>query len=227
MRNLVFASITFHISQEEKQNLWREQLYLQCFTQLLRVIPENFDIVYCDNSVAGIQELLLEPLRQFLSGKRIFFLDRNIGGKNIGMGELDELIYTSEQVDFKQYDKIVYLTSRRIIANPWIFEKVNGMVKKALISNPDFIVLSSGNVYVDPVATEGLYNDMFFAMDSPTMLEYIAYSRENIQKNLTNGIGSEQNLYNFIKSKEISYEWLSVLGLIRVDYKRGNEVQLF
>ena len=58
------------------------------------------------------------------------------------------------------------------------------------------------------------------------MLEYVEYSKNNIIYNLQNGIGSEQNLYNFINERNIDYEWLKCLGLIRIDYKANNEIQL-
>ena len=60
-------------------------------------------------------------------------LERNIGTQNIGKGELDELIFVSKNINFNNYDKIVYFTLRKIVTNPWIFEK-NSMDKPGLVS---------------------------------------------------------------------------------------------
>ena len=153
-------------------------------------------------------------------------LERNIGTQNIGMGELDQLIFVSQNIDFSQYDKIVYFTLRKIVTNPWIFEKVNNMQQNALISNPPFLRLSSDyNFYYSPAADD-LYNDMFFALSSNLMINYVEYSKINIPINLQNHIGSEQNLYKFINNNQIDYDWLEHLGLIRIDYQSNKEIQL-
>jgi hypothetical protein len=67
---------------------------------------------------------------------------------------------------------------------------------------------------------------MFFAMSSDLMLKYIEYSINQMIINIKNKIGSEQNLYNFINNNKYEYEWLEYLGLIRIDYKANNEIQL-
>ena len=57
----------------------------------------------------------------------------------------------------------------------------------------------------------------------------MAFKHNNKNKiiyNLRNGVGSEQNLYKFVNEKKIEYEWLNCLGLIRIDYKANNEIQL-
>ena len=67
---------------------------------------------------------------------------------------------------------------------------------------------------------------MFFALSSDLMKKYVEYSKKNISHNLANSIGSEQNLYNFIQNNNIDFEWLEFLGLIRIDYRANNEIQL-
>ena len=74
--------------------------------------------------------------------------------------------YTSSKNNFNKYDKIVYFTLRRIVTNPWIFEKVNSMKKKALISNPKFLHLNNNYNFRFSPASSNLYNDMFFALSS-------------------------------------------------------------
>jgi len=224
INHLLFCSASFHI--DDVDDILRENEYLHCIVQLLRVLPDNFEIVICDNSISSIHELHNVELKRILSKVKILFLDRNIGKKNIGMGELDELIYVSENYDFLNYDKIIYFTLRKIVSNPWIFEQVNKMKKKALISNPEILHFkTSHQLYYSPAA-ENLYNDMFFALDKEVMIQYVNYSKNTMLYNLNNGVGSEQNLYNFINDNNIDFEKLNFFGLIRIDYRANNQIQL-
>ncbi len=225
MKNLIFCSAAFHIPHYS--HTIRENEYYYCLKQLKRMIPDNFTIVVCDNTVKNINDIKNQGLKELLKTVIFLCLDRNIGMQNIGMGELDELIFTSQKINFNDYHKVVYFTLRKIITNPWIFEKVNNMKKDALISNPDFFHLTNDyNFKISESAKNNLYNDMFFCLSSKLMLEYTNYSQSKINYNLQNRVGSEQNLYNFINEKKIDYEWLDYLGLIRIDYKANNEIQL-
>jgi len=224
MKNLIFCSASFHIQQYS--NNIRENEYYYCLKQLLKMIPGNFDIVVCDNTINTINNLTNNKLKELLSKVKFLILDKNIGKLNIGMGELDELIYTSENIKFKDYNKIVYFTLRKIVTNPWIFEKVNLMHKNALLSNPPFLYIQSNMNFRERDSDPLLYNDMFFALSSDLMLSYVEYSKQRISYNLQNHIGSEQNLYDFINENNIEYDWLKCLGLIRIDYKANNELQL-
>jgi len=60
-----------------------------------------------------------------------------------------------------------------------------------------------------------LYNDMFFSMKTKSMVEYAQYSMDQLNTNLSNQIGSEYNLYNFVTKNNIDYEWVDWLGIIR------------
>jgi len=224
MKNLIFCSSALHIPNYS--HTLRENEYYFCIIQLKRFLPENFDIVICDNTIKNINEINHSQLKELLNNLNFLILNRNSGTTNIGMGELDELIHTSNNIDFSKYNKIVYFTLRKIVTNPWIFEKVNNCKKDGIISNPKFFHLSNNFnfKYSDP--TPNLCNDMFFSLKSDLMLKYVEYSKNLIEYNLKNGVGSEQNLFNFINKNNIDYEWLDCLGLIRIDYKANNELQL-
>ena len=224
MKNLIFCSSAFHVQNYSNEK--RENEYYYCLKQLKRMIPENFDIVVCDNTIKSMNDLTNENLMKILKTVKFLNLERNIGKQNIGMGELDELIYTSSKIDFNQYEKIVYFTLRKIVTNPWVFEKVNNMKKSALISNPGFLHIKNNFDFRYSKPADNLYNDMFFCLTNELMLNYVEYSKEKLLYNLENRIGSEQNLYRFINEKKIDYEWLDYLGLIRIDYKANNELQL-
>ena len=224
-KNLIFCSASFHI--QNCINDSRETEYLFCLKQLLRFIPDNFEIVVCDNTISKISDINNKELKELLNNKTKFLiLNRNIGNKNIGMGELDELIFVSENIDFKDYDKIVYFTLRKIVTNPWLFEKVNAIEKEAIISNPPILLLRNNyNFEYSPPAND-LYNDMFFSLKSELMINYVNFSKQNIDFCLKNNIGSEQNLFQFITKNNIIFEKLECLGLIRIDYKYNNCMQL-
>lgn len=224
MTHLIFASASFHIPNYNF--LLRENEYYFCLKQLLRVVPSNFHIVICDNSIKTIDDLQSNKLKEELKKVKLLILGRNIGSQNIGMGELDELIYVHNNIDFTKYDKIVYLTLRKFITNPYVFEKVNSMTKNVLISNPPFLHIKNNFTFNYSQPTPNLYNDMFFSLSSKVMIDYVKYSKEKINYNLHNSIGSEQNLFNFINGYKIEYEWMDSLGFIRIDYKAHNEIQL-
>ena len=111
--------------------------------------------------------------------------------------------------------KIIYLTSRRFITNPYVFEKTEKLEKDALISNPDFIYLNGELVKSEK---KGMYNDMFFAMKSKTMIDYVNFSKDRIDFLIEQMINSEVNLYDFIKKFDIEYEYIEFLGFLRYDY---------
>ena len=51
------------------------------------------------------------------------------------------------------------------------------------------------------------------------MVKYAEHSINELNINLSNHIGSEQNLYNYIITNNIDYEMLDFLGLIRNDWE--------
>ena len=224
MKNLIFCSASFHLPQYSHSV--RENEYYFCLKQLIRMLPENFEIVICDNTIKSLEHIENPNLKQLLQTQNFLILDRNMGKHNIGVGELDELIFVADKINFKNYDKVIYWTSRRMVTNPWIFEKVNAMKKEALLCNPPILALRSNYNFSYYPTNKKLYNDMFFCLSSKLMLNYIDYSHSKINYNLQNSVGSEQNLYNFINEKNIDYEWVDYIGLIRLDYKANNEIQL-
>jgi hypothetical protein len=223
--HLIFCSAAFHIPHYS--NELRETEYLFCLKQLFRFKPSNIDVVVCDNTIQSLEDIKNNELKYLLThSTKFFILNRNIGKQNIGMGELDELIHVYNNVNFKNYDKIIYFTLRKIMTSPWLFEKVNTMKKNALISNPKYLCINNNINFYYSDSTGLLYNDMFFSLSSDLMINYIQYSRDRILYNLQNGVGSEQNLYKFINENNIDYEFLDCLGLIRIDYKANNQIQL-
>ena len=201
----------------------REIEYQICYEQLMRVLPDNFDIIFIDNTMDSIESaptsLRANNLKQILSSNETLLYDGNVGKSNKGIGELDMLIKVFEEYDLGEYDKICYLSGRKIITCPYVFEKTNRLSMEALISNPPIYELSSGHQH--PV-NSNLYNDMFFSMNRETMVGYVNHTINNLDNMIANNIGSEQNLFQYINENKISYEWLEHLGFIRNDWAKIN-----
>ena len=229
-KNLVFASASFHpkrkfLDKNKMGEIEREKDYLFCLKQLFRVIPSNFEIYIVDNTLKNSNSIVDEELRELLNKSNVIFTNNSGKNKNINIGaeELKELFHLEDILDFNDYSKICYLTSRRFITNPYVFEKTEKLEKDALISNPDFIYLNGELVESEK---RGMYNDMFFAMQSTTMIDYINFSKERIDFLTDQMINSEVNLYDFIKKFDIEYEYLKFLGFLRYDYYKKNEKEI-
>ena len=145
--------------------------------------------------------------------------ESNIGTSNKGLGELLQLKTALDQVNIDDYENISYVTTRGMYTNPYVFEKTENLEVQALLSNPDFVFLNG--TYEESYKGE-LFNDMFFSMKSKLMLEYANYSMDKLDYLSINHIGSEYNLYNFVKENNVSYETVEWLGRIRNDWSRSN-----
>jgi len=192
----------------------REDEYLICLKQLKRVLPKSFDFIICENTIDDPQQIKNVELREFLAEEEVVATgsESNIGTSNKGMGELLQLKTALDETDIDNYENICYVTARRFYTCPYVFERTESLKKQALLSNPDFVFLD-GRVlesYKGP-----LYNDMFFSMKTKSMVEYAQYSMDQLNTNLSNQIGSEYNLYNFVTKNNIDYEWVDWLGIIR------------
>jgi hypothetical protein len=120
-----------------------------------------------------------------------------------------------DSIEPDTYKNVSYVTARRIYTNPYVFERTDSMNKEALISNPDFLYLTGKLVESEKRA---MYNDMFFSMTESRMREYADFSMEQYATNKRYNIGSEQNLYRFVTEKNVQFEFLKWLGVIRNDW---------
>lgn len=221
MKNLAIAFCSIRpLQYNEKVCDYREIEYLNCLTQLYRVIPDNFDIVIIDNTMPVVDCFTNPFLVQFLKEKKFILLDTNIGTKNKGMGELHMFHHVLETIDLSQYEAITYVTARRIFTCPYFFERTTSMAKDVLVSNPDFLYLNGKFIESHK---KGLYNDMIFSMKTETMKTYSKYCWDNLEMAINNNIGSEQMLYNFIHENEIQFEYLKWIGLIRNDWEQDKK----
>ena len=217
-KHLLLSFSSFHVASDPQNK--REEEYAICYEQLLRVLPDDFVCRFIDNTTNDISDIKNERLKNALAETPSILYNNNVGETNKGLGELDMLVRAKKLLDFSDYKTISYLTGRRILTCPYVFDKTRETEKDAIMSNPCIYSIMSGIAH--PLG-ENLYNDMFFSMSSEVMTQYCTYC-ENILKNESFGLGSEQVLYNFINEKKIDFEWIEHLGFIRNDWEpSGNE----
>jgi hypothetical protein len=221
VKNLAIAFCSFRPEQYRKELYrHREEEYSICLAQLARVLPQSYDLVVVNNTEQPQDEHLLQICRvlDFIE------ISDNQGTKNKGVGELDMLektlkILPSKGINISEYEHITWTTGRKIFTCPYVFERTENL--QALISNPDFLYLDGR---LEETEKNNLYNDMIFSMKTSVMLDYSKYSVSRLEFMVANSIGSEQNLYSFIKDNNISYEWLDFLGILRNDWERNGEL---
>lgn len=195
--------------------------YQTSLHHIFRIIPPNWEILICENTLSQDEIRISKLLR--LEGKSVRFClsETNTGEVNKGIGELDMMLTALDRFRLYLADAkaIAYFTGRRIMTNEFLFQKSQNIKKEAIISNPDFLYLD-GEFLV--TKKEGLYNDMFFTMKRDTFYRYAEYYRTKRDNFVDNGVGSEQILYHFVQDCDIDFEWLSNLGLIRRDEIRSS-----
>jgi hypothetical protein len=115
------------------------------------------------------------------------FYNNNIGKTNKGLGELDMLVTARSKILFSFYDSVSYLSGRKLITCPYVFEKVLRMQSDALVSNSPLFCLENGHPF--PLG-QNLFNDMFFGMKPEVMQAYADYAKGIIYK--PTHLGSEK-----------------------------------
>jgi hypothetical protein len=216
MKNLAIGFCSFRPEQYpvNVRNL-REIEYLNCIKQLIRILPDSFDLIIVDNTVKSINDIENEELSILLKNMNFMSLGSNIGTQNKGMGELQMLDFVLKSTDLLDYNVITYVTARRLFTCPYFFEKSESLSKEALLCNPDFVYLNGTFLESEK---NNMFNDMIFSMKKEIMVKYSDYSISQINNNLSNNVGSEQNLCNFVTSTNIDFEWSKWIGLIRHDW---------
>ena len=224
MKNLALAFCSIR-PQQLSENIcdYREKEYLMTLQQLERVLPESFDLLICENTIDDPDQIKNKELRELLSESELCAVgsEANIGTKNKGMGELLMLKSALDETDLDSYKNVSYISARRLFTCPYVFERTETLEKQALLSNPDFAFLNGK--FLKSHKT-GVYNDMFFSMKTSVIVDYAEYAIHHMKVDLSQNLGSEQILYNFVKENKIEYEWLNWLGIIRNDWERNHEI---
>jgi len=223
MKNLalVFCSIR-PVQLSENVGNYREDEYFKTVQQLERVMPESFDMVIVENTIDDPQEIRNPDAREYFSNLEIISLgsDKNIGQRNKGCGELVMLDEALKQLDLDQYENISYVTGRRLWSCPYSFERT--------ARSEGAVVVQNCHVYLNGVVRcneKDNFNDTYFSMKTEDMKDYAAYSMDRLDELSDKHISSEVHLYEFIHEKNISYEILDWLGILRNDWERSGDTR--
>ncbi len=223
MKNLALVFCSIRPVQLSKEICdAREDEYLICLQQLERVMPESFDMVIGENTIDDPQEIRNPDAREYFSNLEIISLgsDKNIGQRNKGCGELVMLDEALKQLDLDQYENISYVTGRRLWSCPYSFERT--------ARSEGAVVVQNCHVYLNGVVRcneKDNFNDTYFSMKTEDMKDYAAYSMDRLDELSDKHISSEVHLYEFIHEKNISYEILDWLGILRNDWERNGDTR--
>ena len=223
MKNLalVFCSIrptqlTTHVGD------YREEEYFKTVQQIERVLPESYDMVVVENTIDDPSEIKNPDAREYFSNLEIISLGsgKNIGQKNKGCGELVMLNEALNQLEVDQYENIAYVTGRRLWSCAYSFERT--------ASSKGAVVVQNCHVYFDGTVRcneKNNFNDTYFSMKTDDMKGYAAYSMDRLDELSDKHISSEINLYEFVHEKNLSYEILDWLGIVRNEWERSGNTR--
>lgn len=218
-KNLIMCFSSLRPSQfSYEELLLREKNYDLALEWLLKSIPDSWDIIYNDNTIKSMDDLLFQPLKEKLDNvHKLILHNDNHGEFNKGAGEHDMCKKCFLQLEAEEYEWVVYFTARHIIPNSNIFESLLNKFQEfdCVVSNPDFYYL---NNFLRVQSASGLYNDMLFAMKSKSFTRFIDFVDVQLLKREHKG--SEQHLYDFIKlNEDINTVELPHLGILRYDHQ--------
>lgn len=218
-KNLILCFSSLRPSQYSEEVLQnREKNYDLSLNWLLKSIPENWDIVYNDNTIKDISDLRNISLIEGLKNPRIKLNlhNNNEGQINKGAGEHDMCKRGFSSVNPKDYLWVTYFTARHIIPNSWYFDKLDSDWSEydTVMSNPGFNYLSN---YLKVSSSPGLYNDMLFSMKSNIFSDFINHIDVQLLKDQRKN--SETHLFEFIKDGDFKNLEIQSLGILRNDHQ--------
>jgi hypothetical protein len=218
-KNLILCFSSLRPSQYSEDMLTSRELnYDLSLNWLLKSIPDNWDIIYNDNTLSSLDELKNESLKSRLSSDRIKVIlhNTNEGSVNKGAGEHDMCRRSFLKVNPDEYNWVSYFTVRHIIPNSWYFDKLDTNWKEydCVMSNPGFYYLSN---YTKTTPTNDLYNDMLFSMKSDIFRKFIDHIDVQLLKNQHKN--SENHLYDFVHSQNLNNFEINSLGILRNDHQ--------
>ena len=205
----------------DPESIHRQESYAVALSQLLDIAPAGVELLIVDNTVGSSEELSDSLRAQFSAEmiKDVMFINNNkLGSKNKGAGEyvMCREIIKKHEAYLRDFDWVVYYTSRHIVAFPVIFEHLKRYSdKQAIVSSAEYIFANGSRSVPD----EKGYDDVIFAMKPALFMDY-ATSLEP-EKLVTLHMSSESNLYNFVHDNKLDFQKVHRWGLVRYDYGYG------
>lgn len=217
---LIFFASFFPKEYDKNRNQDRLEEYTASIKRVQQYLEkrDNWRLLIVENTV-DID--YLSSLRVIKDMSNVSLYSSNIGISNKGVGELDMLTHVvNDKKDvIAESEYIVYFSGRHLLSSPYSLDCIEKSESDALISNPDFFYFDGSVVKSEK---NHMFNDMFFGMKKDLMVEYSKYFNQNKERMIKSKMNSESLLYEFINLKEIVYESLDYIGLIRSDYIRLN-----
>ena len=218
-KNLILCFSSLRPSQYNFSMLnQREKNYDLALEWLLKSIPENWDIIYNDNTLNDLSELKNESLKSRLKNERIKIIlhKDNEGSKNKGAGEHDMCRKSFIEINPEDYNWVSYFTARHIIPNSCYFDRLEKefVDYECVMSNPNFYYLSN---FEKIPSAPGMYNDMLFSAKSDVFKRFIDHIDVELLKEEHKN--SENHLYEFVKKNNLKTFELESLGILRNDHQ--------
>lgn len=218
-KNLILCFSSLRPNNFPKDKLFdREANYNLSLKWLLKSLPDNWDIIYNDNSLSSLDELQNLELKQQLMDLNVMLHNNNHGEINKGAGEHDMCKKSFLSINKDDYKWVTYFTARHIIPNSWYFDLLNKFDNyNCIMSNPDFDMLSNCKTLL---SAPNNYNDMLFSMKSNVFKEFV--DSINIETLKRYNKNSEKHLFEFVNNKyKDSTRHLEHLGILRNDLNIG------
>ncbi|MEN9649274.1 MAG: hypothetical protein RL094_241 [Candidatus Parcubacteria bacterium] len=205
-----------------RQRYNRQELYAVALWNLIQQTKGVADICVVENTTESITSFENNHSRTLVGSNDVkykFLINNNaLGSKNKGAGEFQMCMAVLDRLgdQLKQYDWVVYYTSRHILYKlPDFTQLLTNSTDDIVISNPDYILPDGTMLHAAP----GNYNDMLFAMKPALFKEYCLSM--NPEKLVEKRMNSEAHLYHFVeehKAKGAKIKELRDLWLARYDY---------
>jgi len=201
-------------------NIDRQTVYAIAMDRLISTMQRDTGIIVAENTVSNLSELtpyLQEQLIRPEISKLIFVNDNKLGARNFGAGEYvmcQRVLDECEEI-IKEYDWVVYFTSRYIMPYPLIFSYLEKYKdKEAIVANASYLCSDNRVEQSSP----GNYNDMIFAMKRDVFVRYV--ESMNPQKLAQEKMNSETHLYDFIRDQKVDFQEVHRWGTLRYDYHK-------
>ena len=214
---LCFSSLRPSNYQVDKLDS-RESNYKLALEWLLKALPENWDIIYNDNTLEDLDELKNGELRNRLIGMNTMLHKSNHGASNKGAGEHDMCKKSFLTINPEEYNWVTYFTARHIISNSLYFDRLEKECEEydCIMSNPDFDFLSD---YKHLISAPNMYNDMLFSMKSNVFKNFV--ESIDVEYLKSKNKNSENHLFEFVKNNNYKTLELESLGILRNDPTLG------
>ncbi len=207
-----------NIGGHDPEAMHRQEVYAIALDRLLKLATPSTSLIVVDNTVSDVSELSPSLAKQFANEKikDVVLVNNNVlGAKNKGAGEyvMCQAVLGKHSEFVKQFDWVVYYTSRYPFSYPLVFEYLEKFKdKEAIVSNADYLYADGESIASAP----GNFNDVVFAMKTGTFLKFVdSMDPEHLAKLKMN---SETNLFNYLHENKIDFEEVYHWGILRYNY---------